>query len=103
MRQVISRLDIYAFISFYNISFLCVIFQARRYFFYSGHHSFYRYCHTVENKYLEKTLNRIFVLLEMLSQYLPTVIIRDVFKHDGAFCQNRHSDHASGQPLIMIQ
>ena len=38
------RLNIHIFISFYNGSFLCLMFQAQRHFFHSGYHSFYRYC-----------------------------------------------------------
>lgn len=39
----ISSLNIHVFITFYNGFFLCLIFQARRqFFFHSSHHSFYR-------------------------------------------------------------
>ena len=53
-------------------------------FFHSGHHPYRRYCHIVKKKYwlclFSKMLNRIFVLLEMLYQYLATVIIRGVIR-----------------------
>ena len=53
--------------------------------FYSGHHSFYRYCVPVSRinvkcVFLASALNRVSVLLEMLSQYLATFIIRGVFR-----------------------
>ena len=45
MERVMPRLNTHVFISLYSINFLCLIFQARRHFFHSDHHSFYRYFH----------------------------------------------------------
>ena len=90
-----SRLNIHAFISFYNRSFLCLIFQARKHFFIQVIIHF-----IVDCVFLASMLNRIFVLLEMFSQYIATVIIRCIFpvKHDGAFWLDSEfaSDHDRG-------
>ena len=98
MKWVMCCLDIRAFISSYNGSFFC--FEAQRHFFIRaiihliGTAKLSRI--NADSAFLGSTLNISFVLLEMLSHYLATVIIR-------ASCQNRYSDHASDQPLIMIQ
>ena len=81
-----SRLNIHAFISFYNSSFLCLIFEALRHFFFFFIRAIIRIAVTVIlsriNVYcfLASMLNSVFVLLEVLSQYLATVIIRGVFR-----------------------
>ena len=82
-----SRLNIHAFISFYNSSFLCLIFEAlRHFFFFFFIWAIIRIAVTVIlsriNVYcfLASMLNSIFVSLEVLSQYLATVIIRGVFR-----------------------
>ena len=65
-----SRLNNHVFISFFNGSFLCLIFQA-----------FWPYCQEqMLIVLLASMLNSILVLLEKLSQYLATVIIRSVFR-----------------------
>ena len=73
------RLSIHAFISLYY-GFLCLIFQAYRLFFIRVI-IYFVVTATVKNcVFLASNLNRIFVLLEMFSQYLATVIIRGVFR-----------------------
>ena len=44
--------------------------------------SFYSYCHGQEKMWIVSffTLNRIFISLEMLPQYLETVIVRGMFR-----------------------
>ena len=63
------------------IKFLCLIFQARRFFF-SFRPSLYVLPLSrinVDCVFIESILNKIFVLLEVLSQSLVTAFIRDVF------------------------
>ena len=83
-KWVISRLNIRAFISFYNGSFACLIFKHEDIFFILA------IIYIVDTAMLSRispdcvflgcTLNKIFVLFEMPSQYIATVIIRGVFR-----------------------
>ena len=82
IKRVMSRINIHVFISFYNGSFLCIIFKIWTHcflfgpFFIVGIAILSRI--NVDCVFLASTLNSILVLLEVLSQYLATVIITGV-------------------------
>ena len=78
-----ARLNILVFILLYNGSFCCLIFDSRRHFFIWGIIHFIGLPLLGINfdfVFLAKNRNKIFVLLEMLSQYPLTVIIRYAFR-----------------------
>ena len=79
-KWVIPLLYIYVFISFYNGSWLCLIFTNISFSF----GTYFMSTAIVQNKcwlcLLISRLHRIFVLFEIISLYLATVIVRGVFR-----------------------
>ena len=92
IKRVMFLLHMYAFISLYNGSFSIFGFSSAETFFiratihFTGTAIVMNKCYV----FLARTLNRIFVLLAMLFQYIATIIRgMNPEHHDGAFYQNR--------------
>ena len=84
MKWVMPRRNIYVFILFYNGSFLFEFSSTKTFFSFVSSHllSFVLplFRKNINCVFLNFSLNKIFVLLEILFQYLETVIIRGIFR-----------------------
>ena len=84
MKWVMPRRNIYVFILFYKGSFLFEFSSTKTFFSFVSSHLLSFVLPLLRKNincvFLNCSLNKIFVLLEILFQYLETVIIRDIFR-----------------------